>query len=121
MRKRQIIVPLTEEAIARLESDSPNEIDQIIYNISEEDESILYNLNIYNLITQIYPDIIIDDFEEENINDETKLRRILELIKSIKNMPKLLHTRLFFYLIKQFYVKLGYISIFNFFKITFPR
>ncbi|MEH7890347.1 hypothetical protein [Elizabethkingia meningoseptica] len=96
MRKRQIIVPLTEEALIRLESDSPNEIDQIIYNISEEDESILYNLNIYNLITQIYPDIIIDDFEEENINDETKLRRILELIKSIKNMPRLLHTRLVF-------------------------
>ncbi|MDE5493457.1 hypothetical protein [Elizabethkingia meningoseptica] len=97
MRKRQIIVPLTEEAIARLESDSSNEIDQIIYNINENDFLILFHSNLFNIITQNYSDIIIDDFEEENINDKTILENIIILIREKEGIiPKILVDRLVF-------------------------
>jgi|SRR5690554_1215801 len=82
MRRRQIIVPLTEEAVLNLEQDSVNEIDQIIYNIGEKDFMFLFN-NIFHRINELYPEIIIDDFEEEQINDTDKIKEIVKLLQNL--------------------------------------
>ena len=69
---KQIIVPLSAEAMKKLDYDQADDDELYIVKLSEQEVNLLFEKNFFNRINEII-DTYIDDYEDEEIIDLRKL------------------------------------------------
>ena len=69
---KQIIVPLSAEAMKKLDYDQANDNELYVFKLSEQEVNLLFEKNFFDEINEII-DTYIDDYEDEKIIDLRKL------------------------------------------------
>lgn len=69
---KQIIVPLSIEALKKLDYDQANDNELCIFKLSEQEVDLLFEKNFFGKINEII-DVYTDDYEYEEIVDLRKL------------------------------------------------
>ena len=69
---KQIIVPLSAEAMKKLDHDQADDNELYVFKLSEQEVNLLFEKNFFDEINEII-DTYIDDYEDEKIIDLRKL------------------------------------------------
>ena len=69
---KQIIVPLSAEAMKKLDYDQADDNELYVFKLSEQEVNLLFEKNFFDKINEII-DTYIDDYEDEKIIDLRKL------------------------------------------------
>lgn len=77
---KQIIVPLSAEAMKKLDYDQADDDELYIVKLSEQEVDLLFEKNFFNRINEII-DTYIDDYEDEKIIDLRKLIILQNLLQ----------------------------------------
>ena len=77
---KQIIVPLSAEAMKKLDYDQADDDELYIVKLSEQEVHLLFEKNFFNRINEII-DTYIDDYEYEEIIDLRKLVILKNLLQ----------------------------------------
>ena len=83
---KQIVVPLSVEAMKKLDYDQADDNELYVFKLSEQEVNLLFEKNFFDKINEII-DTYIDDYEDEKIID---LRKLIILKK---NFYKIIPTR----------------------------
>lgn len=75
-----IIVPKTKEAEYALNFNIASDDDLDIVSLSQKELDFLWSSNIFKLINDISPEILIDDFEDAHISDKKIMERAIEIL-----------------------------------------
>ena len=82
MKVREIIVPKSLEAEFNLDLDLALEDDLDIIQLNQQEFDKLWHSDIFNLINNILPEALIDDYESASILDENSLNEVLKALES---------------------------------------
>lgn len=77
---KQIIVPLSAEAMKKLDYDQADDDELYIVKLSEQEVDLLFEKNFFNEINKTI-DTYIDDYEDEKIIDLRKLIILKNLLQ----------------------------------------
>lgn len=69
---KQIVVPLSVEAMKKLDYDQADDNELYVFKLSEQEVNLLFEKNFFDKINEII-DTYIDDYEDEKIIDLRKL------------------------------------------------
>ena len=81
---KQIIVPLSAEAMKKLDYDHAHDDELYIVKLSEQEVNLLFEKNFFNRINEII-DTYIDDYEYEEIIDLRKLVILKNFLQDTSN------------------------------------
>lgn len=81
---KQIIVPLSAEAMKKLDYDQADDDELYIVKLSEQEVDLLFEKNFFNRINEII-DTYIDDYEYEEIIDLRKLVILKNFLQDTSN------------------------------------
>ena len=81
---KQIIVPLSAEAMKKLDYDQADDDELYIVKLSEQEVNLLFEKNFFNRINEII-DTYIDDYEYEGIIDIRKLVIVKNFLQDTSN------------------------------------
>ena len=81
---KQIIVPLSAEAMKKLDYDQADDDELYIVKLSEQEVDLLFEKNFFNRINEII-DTYIDDYENEEIIDLRKLVILKNFLQDTSN------------------------------------
>jgi identified by metaGeneAnnotator len=81
---KQIIVPLSAEAMKKLDYDQADDDELYIVKLSEQEVNLLFEKNFFNRINEII-DTYIDDYEYEEIIDLRKLVILKNFLQDTSN------------------------------------
>mgnify|MGYP001008123010 FL=1 len=81
---KQIIVPLSAEAMKKLDYDQADDDELYIVKLSEQEVDLLFEKNFFNRINEII-DTYIDDYEDEEIIDLRKLVILKNFLQDTSN------------------------------------
>ena len=81
---KQIIVPLSAEAMKKLDYDQADDDELYIVKLSEQEVNLLFEKNFFNRINEII-DTHIDDYEDEEIIDLRKLVILKNFLQDTSN------------------------------------
>ena len=86
-QNRLIIVPKDLVAMEALDYDKADDEQLIIMPLNEKEFNLLFYNRVFNLINDL-GEIIIDDFEDDQVTDKAKLIKIEQALISVKNKQK---------------------------------
>ncbi|WP_455027777.1 hypothetical protein [Neisseria elongata] len=81
---KQIIVPLSAEAMKKLDYDQADDDELYIVKLSDQEVNLLFEKNFFNRINEII-DTYIDDYEYEEIIDLRKLVILKNFLQDTSN------------------------------------
>ena len=81
---KQIIVPLSAEAMKKLDYDQADDDELYIVKLSDQEVNLLFEKNFFNKINEII-DTYIDDYEYEEIIDLRKLVILKNFLQDTSN------------------------------------
>ena len=81
---KQIIVPLSAEAMKKLDYDQTDDDELYIVKLSDQEVNLLFEKNFFNRINEII-DTYIDDYEYEEIIDLRKLVILKNFLQDTSN------------------------------------
>ena len=81
---KQIIVPLSAEAMKKLDYDQADDDELYIVKLSEQEVNLLFEKNFFNRINEVI-DTYIDDYEYEEIIDLRKLVILKNFLQDTSN------------------------------------
>ena len=81
---KQIIVPLSAEAMKKLDYDQADDDELYIVKLSEQEVDLLFEKKFFNRINEII-DTYIDDYEDEEIIDLRKLVILKNFLQDTSN------------------------------------
>ena len=97
---KQIIVPLSAEAMKKLDYDQANDNELYVFELSEQEVNLLFEKNLFDEINEII-DTYIDDYEDEKIIDLRKLIILKNFLqdnshRALTDIPPRIHQNILF-------------------------